>query len=207
MLRRADGNMASLPEAVLVEARIHRLLAHPLRHAICKTLAEGPASPEQLARAIGEDKRRICDQLEFLKKEDPPLVELLEKRPGPKGGWIHIYGACHLLFDTEEWEAMPEVSRANSTAGNVRQLRGEMGRAVRAGLYHSHPHNVFIRRSMNVDEEGMKELDAIYLEAYEKSIKVQQVSAERTTRTGERLRKVITASLSFLAAPEDCSPE
>ncbi|HSC20250.1 MAG TPA: hypothetical protein VLC07_00815 [Solirubrobacterales bacterium] len=198
--------MDSLGEAVLLDARIHRLLAHPLRHAIFKRLGEGPASPEQLAQSIGEDKRRICDQLETLKKADPPLVELLEKRPGPKGGWIRIYGAPHLLVDTAEWEALPEDARANSTAGNVRQLQGEMARSVQAGLYHDHPHNVFIRRSMNLDEQGMQEIDAIYVEAYEKSIEVQRASAERSARTGSRLRRVITALQSFLAAPEDCPP-
>jgi DNA-binding transcriptional ArsR family regulator len=198
---RADNKMISLTEAVLVEARIHRLLAHPLRHAIFKRLGEGPASPEQLARDLEEPKRRVCDQLEVLKKEG--LAELLEKRPGPKGGWIHIYQARHLLLDTADWEALPEKSRATSTASNVRQLQGEMGRAVEAGLYHAHPHNVFIRRSMNVDDEGMKELDEIYVEAYEKSLTVQHRSAERTSRNGERTRRVITASVSFLAAPED----
>lgn len=196
--------MHSLGDAIALETRIHRLLAHPLRHAIFKRLGEGPASPEQLARSIGEDKRRICDQLEVLKKEQPALVELLEKRPGPKGGWIHIYGACHLLLDAEDWEALPDLARASSTAGNVRQLQGEMGRAVSSGLYHSHPLNVFIRRSMNVDEEGMRELDAIFVEAYEKSVAVQRTSAQRTARTGESPRRVITASVSFLAAPEDC---
>jgi DNA-binding transcriptional ArsR family regulator len=198
MLPGADANMTSLAEALLVEARIHRLLAHPLRHAIFKRLGEGPASPEQLAKDLEEDKRKVCDQLEALRKEK--LVELLEKRPGPKGGVVHIYQARHLLLNTEDWEALPAHARETSTASNIRQLQAEMGRAVRAGLYHAHPHNVFIRRSMNVDEQGMKELDAIYVEAYEKSLTVQRRSAER----GERTRRVITASLSFLAAPEDC---
>ena len=68
----------------LVEPRVHRMLGHPLRHAIVERLEESPATTAQLAEHLGESRKYISRQMgELLRVE---VVEVADARPNSRGG-------------------------------------------------------------------------------------------------------------------------
>lgn len=203
MRRGADGMSSRTPAAVpTLEPGMYKLLGHPLRHEILLRLGDGPASPGQLTELIGESPRRICDQLEVLKKNG--LVELVEERPGPRGGVVHIYKAVErFVVDAEEWAELPPAAQARSEITIFSLLQGEAARALDDGCFYRHPRHVLIRRPMWVDEDGMQELDEIYCRADREAHEVERVSAERRRNAGGQPIRVVTALLSFPAAPAD----
>jgi len=203
MGRGSDTNEAVAQVPVLTPA-FHALLKHPLRHAIVIKLGEGPASPRQLAERLGRTERQVSDQIKILREAEPPLVELLEVKTGPQGGQRHIYRARHVMLTAADWDQLPEPEQATSTATIVQTLQGEMVRSVKAGVFHAHPSHVLLREAMNLDDEGMSEVDAILCEARERVVEARRRSATRRAVTGESPKRVITGYLSFIAAPVDC---
>lgn len=193
--------VASIPELAV---EVHKLLQHPLRHEILLRLGDGPATPGQLAKVTGKSERQVYDQINVLKSAKPALVELVEKRRGPRGGWEHVYKAVERrLINAEEWEQLPAVVKATSETTITRMLHGEMIRALEDGCFYLDPDHVLIRFPMWLDREGIQEVDSIFRRALEEAADAERKSAERRHETGEAPIRVIAGLTSFVAAPAD----
>ena len=141
-----------------------------------------------------------------MKSATPALVELVEKRRGPRGGWEHIYKAVERrLINAEEWEQLPAVVKATSETTITRMLHEEMVRSLEDGCFYLDPDHVLIRFPMWLDREGIREVDRIFSRAFNEVADVERTSAERRHASGEAPIRVIAGLTSFVAAPVDRS--
>jgi DNA-binding HxlR family transcriptional regulator len=203
MGRRSDNIVSTNAQAPAgLDPTIHKMLAHPLRHAIYMHMGERPWGLTELATKLSVKRKRLTDQVEVLKKAG--LVEAVEKRPLPTGGYVWLYRSGRTLFGATDWEQMPPHERAIQTTGTVRQLHDETARAVQAQAYED-PDHVLIRLPIWVDREGMQEINAIFDGAYEEVVQVGLRSAKRRGATGESPIHLITGLTSFPSAADDVS--
>lgn len=192
------------PTAALLETRVHKMLAHPLRHEIVMKTGERPWCPTEVAEATGEDIRRVTEQFEILTRE--ALIELVERRPGPKGGMSHFYRAVtRFMLGPDEWDGLSDLVQARSTETILRVLHGDMRRSLDSGDFHTDPTHVLIRNPMWLDRVGRKQVHDILVDAYERIVDVEKESTERRQDSNEPARRVVAGLSAFLAAP-DASP-
>jgi DNA-binding transcriptional ArsR family regulator len=194
--------MTELRAVPQLDPLVHKLLGHALRQEILIRLSDRPASPSQLAREMRETVERISDQIKVLRKYG--AVELLEERTGRRGSIEHIYGAviCFMI-DAAEWEALPEITQASSTATITKTVIGEWLRSLESGAFYSDPSHVLIRRPMPLDKQGREEMDALLCETDRKAFEIQRRSVERQQVSDEKPLRVVNVLASFPAAPED----
>jgi DNA-binding transcriptional ArsR family regulator len=187
--------------AATSDARIHRMLSHPLRYAIVMKLGERPWSPSELAAVLDESVKRVSEQIEILVKEE--LVELLGKAAGPRGGIVRQYRAVRYVIDAEEWAALPKFTQENASVTISRELFSEVASALRSGTFDSQESRALIRRPLWTDEEGMKEVEQILASADRKIAAVERRSLRRRSNSDRPAIRIITALLSFEAAQSD----
>jgi hypothetical protein len=180
---------------------LYKALANPLRHQIIMRTGERPWSPKEIADDLGEPLKRVCEQIEVLLDFEPPLLELVDERPGPRGSTIHLYVAViRARLNHADWEQLSPAEQAAQTVTITEQLHGEWIASINAGLFHADPNHVLMRTPLNLDREGMRQIDAILVEAQDRFAEVERESAERRQRSGEEPVRVITGLASFPAA-------
>jgi len=198
-----NGGVASEAPVAYTQPRIHGLLANPLRHEIVMRTSARPWTASELAVVTGKTLKHVSKALEDLRKAS--LVELVERRPGPKGGIVRFYRAVRFIIDAEEWEHLSVPEQASSTAKIVAELQRDQARALEGGTYYSHPHHVLIRDHRQMDDEGMQSSDKILCRAYDELIEVERESLKRCEQSGEEPKQVVLGLTAFLAAPERSS--
>src|SRR3954465_10902843 len=195
----SDGNLDVASEAPVAysQPRVHGLLANPLRHDIVMKTSARPWTASELSAATGKTLKHVSKALEDLKKAG--LVELVDQKPGPKGGIVRFYRAARFMVDAEEWEYLSMPEQASSTAKIVAELQRDQARALEGGTYYSHPHHVLIRDHRQMDDEGIRSTDKILCRAYDELIEVERESLERCGQSGEKSKEVVLGLTAFLA--------
>jgi hypothetical protein len=177
------------------------MLGHPLRYAVFMKLGERPYSCRELADVLEEDIKRVYEAVETLGKEE--LVEIVTRETGPDGGRISLYRATdRYVFNAEEWSSLPQIERETASVTISRILIKQIIDSLNAGTFDSHVNRVLIRYPMWTDSQGVEEVDAIMVETEERLAKVERTSLARRSVSGEPPIQLITALLSFPAAPE-----
>lgn len=190
----AKGNLDAsvLPS---LDPSVYKMLANPLRYQIVMKLGEAPASPSTLAEALDESIKRVSEAIDSLVKGG--LVELVEKRPGPKGGIVHLYRATRHVFDPDEWAQLPQAQQQAASFAITRVLFNQVARALESGSFDSHSHRVLIRRPLWVDDQGVERVDSIMIRADEEIAEVEKEAALRMSESGEQPIRLVTGQLSF----------
>lgn len=78
------------PHAVSIDQRLAKALSHSTRAQVLALIAEGKASPKQVAERLGEDVRNIAYHVRVLQRLG--CVELVETRQR-RGATEHFYKA------------------------------------------------------------------------------------------------------------------
>lgn len=186
---------------------IYKALSNPLRHQIIMRTGERPWSPKEIAEDLdGVPLKRVCEQIEVLLGLEPPLLELVEERPGPRGSTIHLYRAVvRARLNHEDWAQLSPAEQAAQTVTITEELHREWIASINAGLFHSDPNHVLMRTPLILDREGMRQIDAILVEAQDRFAEVERESADRRKLSCEEPVRVITGLVSFPAAGADRS--
>jgi DNA-binding transcriptional ArsR family regulator len=199
MKSEADGKKDAPPR---LDPRLHGVLANPLRHEIVMRTSARPWSPTELAEATGRSLKHVSKALEELKKEN--LVELVGRKPGPRGGSVHLYRACRFVLSAEQWERLSNLEQASATGGIIVGLSTDMADALEAGKF-SHPHHAMIRDHRQVDDEGLKHCSNILVRAYKEILVAEEESLDRCKDSGEEPFGIAVGLAAFPRAPEDTS--
>lgn len=200
----ADGKMG---EATVtrdrLEARVYKVLKHELRRKILIRTGERPWSPSELAQDIDKPLKRICEQIDVLRKHEPPFIELVEERRGSRGGSpLHFYRAVvRIVVGAEEWALLPRLTQAAQTITITEELHREWRDSLNCGAFYSDPDHTLMRTALRLDQAGRSRIAEIMIETQEKFGAVELESVERSQATGEELKRSITGLASFLAAP------
>jgi hypothetical protein len=198
----ADGKITPRSAAPYLPPALHGVLANELRHEILMRCGERPWSATELAEALEQPRRRITDQIEELKKLDPPLLECVGKKPSPKGGSMFMYKAARFIFNTEEWDQLSPVEQAVSSANIVKLVTEELARGIRDGtLYNTSDHYLLRDRQM-VDRQAMAEIRELLDEAHDRFVGIATTATQRLESSGERPIPITLALVSGEVAPK-----
>src|SRR4051812_26152862 len=161
MRQETDDKMANKPLAIQAfTPRLLKVLGHERRYTIFLRLGERPWTCEELAEDMGEDIKRIYEDVGVLGREG--AVELIGKEASPKKGRSHFrYRATRYTFNADEWDALPALQKETMSVAISKLLVKELADALAAGSFDSHPNRVLVRFPLITDEEGIKEVNAI----------------------------------------------
>lgn len=186
---------------------LHGVLANRVRHAILTLAGDRPWSATELAKELDLPRRQITDQIEELKKTNPPLLEFVGKKAGPNGGAMHMYRAIRYAFDAEQWQMFTPLEQAVSSGTTVKLLTEELGRALVDGTLYSHPDHVLYRDRHMVDHEGMRNIGAILTEAAEAVVEEAAASVQRLADSDEPPIPILFGLISAEVAPKGSAPK
>jgi DNA-binding transcriptional ArsR family regulator len=84
------------PRAVSIDQRLAKALSHSMRARVLALIAEGKASPRQVAERLGEDVRSVAYHVRVLKGLG--CLELVETRQR-RGATEHFYKVTERALD------------------------------------------------------------------------------------------------------------
>jgi DNA-binding transcriptional ArsR family regulator len=182
------------PEEV-VDQRLVKALAHPLRARILAILNERVASPKELARTLGEPLSNVSYHVKVLKEYG--CAELVRKKPR-RGAVEHWYrGTTRSFLSDINWSQLsPDVKTGISHAG-IRLVVEHSVKALEAGTFDSRADRHLSFTPVTLDEEGWQALAALLSDTLDGVMEIQATSAGRLTKARESGSFGRVAILSF----------
>ncbi len=173
MATTAKGQRRSIDEAVAYA------VGHRIRIDALAILNEGTASPNEIAKTIGEGVSKVGHHVKEL--FDSGCIEFVgtEQR---RGATEHFYRAIARPFISDE---------------EARQLPAEGLAALRAGKMDSDEDIWMSWRSVNLDEQGKREVADEMAASYARVEKIEAKSAARLVKTEEDGTSTVVAAMSF----------
>jgi DNA-binding transcriptional ArsR family regulator len=174
--------MAASPAAGALDQRIVKALSHPLRTRILQRLGEGVASPNQLARALGEPLGNVSYHVRILLEHE--CIELVETRPR-RGAIEHFYRPLiRPMLGDAEWQALPVALRRELSGRTLAELFAEARSAAEAGGFDGE-HVHVARMRFALDEAGWEAMSALMAEALDGAMRIAEESLDRRAAGGE----------------------
>lgn len=161
----------------LVDLRLIKGLAHPLRQHILLATMAGEVSPSELAKAFDQGLSQVSYHVKVL-RDECGLIE--EVRTEPRRGAVeHYYRATKAtLLPASAWKELKEGMRAAVGGGMANDLFNDIAGALEAGkLDGTHDH--LSRTLLVLDKTGRRKVKAIAERAAEAIEKEQSKAAER----------------------------
>jgi DNA-binding transcriptional ArsR family regulator len=179
-------------------AAIFDALSHPLRGRIFVVLSERVASPSEISEMLkGASTENIAYHCRKMVKAG--VVELIATGSGGKQHFYRAKAIARPALNTEEWEQIPRVVREASSVSVGQLVVGDLGAAIRAGTFDSHPARSLLRTPMVLDAKGIEETAVVTMTALEALDEVQTRSAQRLAKSGQAGINVSTALLVYPA--------
>ncbi|HEX7060215.1 MAG TPA: helix-turn-helix domain-containing protein [Solirubrobacterales bacterium] len=179
----------------VVDQRLVKALAHPLRARILAILNERVASPKELAQTLDRPLSTVSYHVQVLKKYE--CIELVKKLPR-RGAIEHWYRGTtrSFLSDTNWSELSPDVKTGISQAG-IKMIVDRAVAALEAGTFDSRPDRHLSFTPIVLDEEGWEGLATILADTLEGVLELQAQSAGRLAEAREQGTSGTVAILSF----------
>lgn len=183
--------------------RMAKALSHPLRASILIRLNERAASPVQLSRMLDAPVARVAYHVKLLEELD--CIELVELRP-VRGSVEHIYKATRrVLFEDEDWEALPENARRGISAEWFRNAFRAIAKSMESGEFERRSDTHFSYTPLELDQAGWDHLAARLMELVHEAL---DVTAKATAaQDGRELVKAGLVMTLFPRQPEDAPDE
>jgi DNA-binding transcriptional ArsR family regulator len=182
----------------VIDQRLVKALAHPLRVQILEALQGRTASPVALARQFRESLGNVSYHANALLD-----VDCIERvRTQPKGGTIeHFYTARPRSFiGHQDWRKAPLSVRGGVTSEALRTFVAKVAAALDADTIDSREDTTLNWMSITVDEHGWRKTAEILDRALRELMEVATASRERLG--GEDGIPVVTAMAAFEAPPQ-----
>ena len=176
-----------------VDLRLVKSLTHELRVEILTILNERIASPNELAKELGEGLSQVSYHVKVLK--DYGCIKLVKTEPR-RGAVEHYYRATSRPFLTDgDWQALPPSVRPGIGAEVMELTQEDFVKAVEAGTLHGRDDVHLSRTLMLLDEQGWSDLMELLADTLDGVTKIQGESSSRFQKSGE---KAFPASVSML---------
>jgi DNA-binding transcriptional ArsR family regulator len=177
-----------------VDLRLVKALAHELRVEILTILNERIASPNELAKELGEGLSQVSYHVKVLK--DYECIEMVKTEPR-RGAVEHYYRATSRPFLTDGgWSELPPSVRPGLGAELLELIQGDAVRAIEEGTLEAREDVHLTRTLMLLDERGWGELMDVLSKTLNTASKIQ---SESTTRLQKSAEEGFPASVSMLA--------
>lgn len=189
MATTAKGQGRSIEEAVAYA------VGHPIRIDALAILNEGTASPNEIAKMIGEGVSKVGHHVKEL--FDSGCIEFVgtEQR---RGATEHFYRAIGQPFvsDEEARELPPETQR-EFAALILQAIMAEGLASLRAGKMDTDNDIWMSWRSISLDEQGRREVAGEQAASYARIEEIEAKSAARLLESEQAGTSTIVAALGF----------
>jgi DNA-binding transcriptional ArsR family regulator len=186
--------------ASAVDSRLAKALAHPLRVQLLAALNEGVASPNELAKKLGEPLTNVSYHVRML--HDLGTIELVDTEPR-RGALEHYYRAIvRPFFGERDWKRLPKNARGSISDAVLQLVWDDAAEAIKAGIFDEREDRHLSRSVLVVDEEGWEELHDVLAETLDRAMQIQADSASRASKSdGE----TFSVSLVMMSHPTPSS--
>ena len=166
--------------ASAVDSRLAKALAHPLRVQLLAALNEGVASPNELAKKLGEPLTNVSYHVRML--HDLGTIELVDTEPR-RGALEHYYRAVvRPFFGERDWKRLPKNARGSISDAVLQLVWEDAAEAIKGGLFDERDDRHLSRSVFAVDERGWEELRDLLAETLERAMQIQADSASRASK-------------------------
>jgi DNA-binding transcriptional ArsR family regulator len=194
--------MGSVKQSEALDSTLGAIVAHPLRAKCLTMLSDRTASPNELAKDLGEDVGNVSYHVKQLLKMG--AIELVRERP-VRGAVEHFYRAIKRpLMSDEEYASLSVEERLRFARLGLQFTVADAATAIDANTFTRRPDHYLTRLPLTVDEEGWKELNDLYADTLQRTIEVEAASAARMSKDPESVgipARVI--SMFFEMPPRD----
>ncbi len=191
--------MGSVKQSRGLDSTLGAIVAHPLRGKCLTILSDRTASPNELARDLGEDVGNVSYHVKQLLKME--VIELVRERP-VRGAVEHFYRAItRPLISDAEYARLSVEERLRFVRVSLQFAVADAATAVEANTFTQRHDHYLTRLPLTVDEEGWKELNEIYSEAFQRTIEVEAASAERMSNDPDAIGIHARAISMFFEMP------
>jgi DNA-binding transcriptional ArsR family regulator len=182
-------------QRVGVDMQLVKALAHELRVEILTILNERMASPNELAKELGEGLSQVSYHVKVLK--DYETITLVKTEPR-RGAVEHYYRATSRPYISDsDWQKLPKSVREGMSADLMQMVLDDMSAALGAGTVDVHEDRHLSRTPLLLDKKGWADAGKVLKTALERLMKVQVDSTDRMARSGEEGMNVMVAMMGI----------
>ncbi len=167
--------------ASAVDSRLAKALAHPLRVQLLAGLNEGVASPNELAKRLGEPLTNVSYHVRML--HDLGCIELVETEPR-RGALEHYYRAIvRPFFGERDWKKLPKNARGSISDAVLQLVWEDASEAIKSGQFDERDDRHLSRTVLAVDDQGWDELQELLADTLDRAMEIQAESASRASKS------------------------
>ena len=169
------------PTTSAVDSRLAKALAHPLRVQLLAGLNEGVASPNELAKRLGEPLTNVSYHVRML--HDLGCIELVETEPR-RGALEHYYRAVvRPFFGERDWKKLPKNARGSISDAVLQLVWEDASEAIKSGQFDERDDRHLSRTVLALDEQGWGELQELLAKTLDRAMEIQAESASRASKS------------------------
>ena len=177
--------------------RVIRAISHPIRIEIQRILFNRVASPNEIAKELGENLSNVSYHVNDLKKDG--CIEQVGTKPR-RGAIEHFYRASvPPLHDDASWAKLPKRTRSEISGITFLGIVGEGVRALNKDSFDARKDRHLSRVPMELDKAGWEEL----IESQAKWLEeLERIKADAAGRLqGKSGKRVLAAIMGFETPP------
>jgi DNA-binding transcriptional ArsR family regulator len=179
----------------LVDSRVAKALAHPLRAHILTILNERVASPNQMAEQLGEPLGNVSYHVKALVELE--CIELVSTTPR-RGAVEHFYRAIvRPYFSDRDWSRLPRSLRQAISDVGLQLIWDDVADAVERGSFEAREDRHLTRHPLVLDERGWSELNEVLTDLFDQAVRIESESAARLVEAGDEGISTKLAVLHF----------
>jgi DNA-binding transcriptional ArsR family regulator len=177
----------------VLDERLVKAISHPIRHRVLLLLNKRIASPNEIARELGESLGRVSYHVRQL--ADVGAIELVRTEPR-RGAVEHFYRAvARAWFSDEDWAKLPGTTRRALFAPNLERIGADVVRAAEGTGFDGDQVHVSWTL-LDLDDEATQAMSDLLSETLDRALEIQAESAARGT-TGTTSAPTELAILHF----------
>lgn len=178
--------------------KLLKALAHPVRLELLGILSYRDISPKEFARHRGESISNVSYHFRVL--EELGCIELLRTRR-VRGSVEHVYRRIkQVVFSDRDWLIMPDEMRQIVASTTMREMIGQITRALQAGTLTARTNLHMSWRTLILDERGWNEVTQILWATF-KDISRAEYRAAQRMRESEEIGFQATTILAGFESP------
>lgn len=187
------------PRDQIIDPRLIKVLAHPLRVRILAILEQRVASPSEISGELDASLGVVSYHVRRL--EALGLIKLVRKTPR-RGAVEHYYkaDAKHHIPD-EAWAQVPNIVRRAMAGATLGELSSRVNAAAAAGGFSRDDAHISVT-NLALDEQGWKAMSRELAKLLDRVDKIQADAAERLRKNGHDDEREATVTMMLFEAAE-----
>lgn len=192
--RRSLASPSTKP-AKTVEQAVSHAVGHRIRIEIMAILHEGPRSPKEIGRLIGENVSKVNNHIrELLSTKSIELARIEKVRNADE----HFYRAIEIPFlDDEEAQALSEKERGEVIGLILQAIMAEALASFWAGKMVNDERICLAWRWFNLDEQGRRDLHDEQAAHWDRVVQIETEACARRAESGGETNSTIVAMMGF----------